>query len=40
VGCWWTPIRQHPYSVLLLDEIEVAHSDIFNILLQVMDPPR
>jgi ATP-dependent Clp protease ATP-binding subunit ClpA len=30
-------IRQHPYAVLLLDEIEKAHSDIFNILLQVMD---
>ena len=30
-------IRQHPYSVLLLDEIEKAHPDIFNILLQVMD---
>jgi ATP-dependent Clp protease ATP-binding subunit ClpA len=30
-------IRQHPYAVLLLDEIEKAHQDIFNILLQVMD---
>jgi ATP-dependent Clp protease ATP-binding subunit ClpA len=30
-------IRQHPYAVLLLDEIEKAHPDIFNILLQVMD---
>ncbi len=30
-------IRKHPYSVLLLDEIEKAHPDIFNILLQVMD---
>jgi ATP-dependent Clp protease ATP-binding subunit ClpA len=30
-------VRQHPYSVVLLDEIEKAHSDIFNILLQVMD---
>ena len=30
-------IRKHPYSVLLLDEIEKAHEDIFNILLQVMD---
>jgi ATP-dependent Clp protease ATP-binding subunit ClpA len=30
-------IRQHPYSVLLLDEIEKAHPDLFNILLQVMD---
>ncbi len=30
-------IRKHPYSVLLLDEIEKAHQDIFSILLQVMD---
>lgn len=30
-------IVKHPYSVLLLDEIEKAHTDIFNILLQVMD---
>ncbi len=30
-------IRKHPHSVLLLDEIEKAHPDIFNILLQVMD---
>jgi len=30
-------IRKHPYSVLLLDEIEKAHPDIFSVLLQVMD---
>ena len=30
-------VRKHPYSVLLLDEIEKAHPDLFNILLQVMD---
>jgi ATP-dependent Clp protease ATP-binding subunit ClpA len=30
-------VRAHPYSVVLLDEIEKAHEDIFNILLQVMD---
>jgi ATP-dependent Clp protease ATP-binding subunit ClpA len=30
-------VRTHPYAVLLLDEIEKAHPDIFNILLQVMD---
>lgn len=30
-------IRKHPHAVLLLDEIEKAHSDVFNILLQVMD---
>ena len=30
-------VRTHPYAVVLLDEIEKAHADIFNILLQVMD---
>ncbi len=30
-------IRKHPYSVLLLDEIEKAHQDMFNILLQIFD---
>ena len=30
-------VRRHPYSVLLFDEIEKAHPDIFNILLQVLD---
>ncbi|MEZ4278191.1 MAG: ATP-dependent Clp protease ATP-binding subunit ClpA [Myxococcota bacterium] len=30
-------IRKHPYAVLLLDEIEKAHSDVFDVLLQVMD---
>ncbi len=30
-------VRKHPYAVLLLDEIEKAHEDIYNILLQVMD---
>jgi ATP-dependent Clp protease ATP-binding subunit ClpA len=30
-------IRKHPHSVLLMDEIEKAHPDLFNILLQVMD---
>lgn len=30
-------VRKHPYSVLLMDEIEKAHPDIFNILLQVLD---
>jgi len=33
-------IRRKPYSVILLDEIEKAHPDIFNILLQVMDEGR
>lgn len=30
-------VRRHPYSVVLLDEIEKAHTDVFNMLLQVMD---
>src|SRR5690606_124772 len=30
-------IRQKPYSVILLDEVEKAHPDVFNILLQVLD---
>lgn len=33
-------IRRHPYSVLLLDEVEKAHTDVFNILLQVLDDGR
>ena len=33
-------VRRKPYSIVLLDEIEKAHSDIFNVLLQVMDEGR
>ncbi|MFJ8629648.1 ATP-dependent Clp protease ATP-binding subunit [Streptomyces sp. NPDC093568] len=33
-------VRRHPYSLLLLDEIEKAHPDVFNILLQVLDDGR
>lgn len=33
-------VRRHPYSVILFDEIEKAHHDVFNILLQVMDDGR
>ena len=33
-------VRRHPYSVVLLDEIEKAHKDVFNILLQVFDDGR
>lgn len=33
-------VRRHPYSVILLDEIEKAHRDVLNILLQVMDDGR
>ena len=36
-GLMTEAISKHPYSVLLLDEIEKAHPDIFNVLLQVMD---
>ncbi|MFW0871341.1 MAG: ATP-dependent Clp protease ATP-binding subunit [Patescibacteria group bacterium] len=34
------PVRRRPYSVILLDEIEKAHSDVFNVLLQVLDDGR
>ena len=33
-------VRRHPYSVVLFDEIEKAHPDVFNILLQVLDDGR
>lgn len=33
-------VRRHPYSVILLDEIEKANEDVFNILLQIMDDGR
>ncbi len=33
-------VRRHPYSVVLLDEVEKAHPDVFNILLQVLDDGR
>lgn len=33
-------VRRHPYSVVLLDEMEKAHPDVFNILLQVLDDGR
>lgn len=33
-------VRSHPYSVILLDEIEKAHSDVFNVLLQILDDGR
>jgi len=34
---WPDAVDQHPHSVLLLDEIEKAHPDLFNVLLQIMD---
>jgi ATP-dependent Clp protease ATP-binding subunit ClpB len=33
-------VRRHPYSVVLFDEIEKAHADVFNVLLQVLDDGR
>jgi ATP-dependent Clp protease ATP-binding subunit ClpB len=33
-------VRRHPYAVILLDEIEKAHQDVFNVLLQVLDDGR
>jgi ATP-dependent Clp protease ATP-binding subunit ClpB len=33
-------VRRHPYSVILLDEIEKAHADVFNVLLQVLEDGR
>ena len=33
-------VRRHPYSVILLDEIEKAHADVFNVFLQVLDDGR
>ena len=33
-------VRRHPYSVILLDEMEKAHPDVFNVLLQVLDDGR
>src|SRR5690606_19287164 len=39
-GALTEPVRQRPYQVVLLDEVEKAHPDIFNILLQVLDDGR
>ena len=33
-------VRRHPYSVILLDEVEKAHADVFNVLLQILDDGR
>ena len=33
-------VRRRPYSVVLLDEVEKAHRDVFNVLLQVFDEGR
>ena len=39
-GCLTEAVRRHPYSVILLDEVEKAHPDVFNVLLQVLDDGR
>lgn len=33
-------VRRNPYSVILLDEVEKAHTDVFNVLLQILDEGR
>jgi ATP-dependent Clp protease ATP-binding subunit ClpB len=39
-GLLTEPVRRRPYSVVLLDEIEKAHADVFNVLLQILDDGR
>src|SRR2546422_4004369 len=39
-GALTEAVRRRPYSVVLLDEIEKAHRDVFNVLLQVLDDGR
>ena len=39
-GVLTNQIRRRPYSVILLDEVEKAHQDVFNILLQLLDDGR
>ena len=39
-GCLTEKVRRKPYSVVLFDEIEKAHPDVFNILLQILDDGR
>ena len=39
-GCLTEHVRRKPYSVVLLDEVEKAHPDVFNLLLQVLDDGR
>jgi len=39
-GSLTEPVRRRPYQVILFDEIEKAHSDVFNVLLQVLDDGR
>lgn len=39
-GQFTEKVRRHPYSIVLLDEVEKAHGDVFNLLLQVLDEGR
>ena len=39
-GQFTEAVRRHPYAVVLLDEIEKAHPDVFNVLLQILDDGR
>ena len=39
-GFWTEAVRRRPYQVILFDEVEKAHPDVFNILLQVLDDGR
>ena len=34
------PCRRRPYAVILFDEVEKAHADVFNVLLQILDDGR
>jgi hypothetical protein len=40
VSCCALQVRRRPYSIVLLDEVEKAHADVFNILLQILDDGR
>jgi ATP-dependent Clp protease ATP-binding subunit ClpB len=33
-------VKRRPYSIVLLDEVEKAHADVFNVLLQILDDGR
>jgi ATP-dependent Clp protease ATP-binding subunit ClpA len=39
--CYWLlQVKRRPYSIVLLDEVEKAHADVFNVLLQILDDGR
>src|SRR4029079_18933579 len=39
-GQWTEPVRRRPYSVVLFDEVEKAHPEVLNVLLQLLDDGR